>query len=60
MCLVSTVYDVFRRLPLARTVVPVDSSEREQANGRGRNAGCPAPPAQIRTCRITAYGSYLG
>src|SRR6266852_2126009 len=20
----------------------------------------PAPPAQIRTCRITAYGSYLG
>ena len=31
MCLVSTVYDVFRRLPIARTVVPVDSSEREQA-----------------------------
>jgi hypothetical protein len=31
MCLVSTVYDVFRRLPVARTVVPVDSSEREQA-----------------------------
>ena len=31
MCLVSTVYDVFRRLPIARTVVPVDSSEREEA-----------------------------
>jgi hypothetical protein len=31
MCLVSTVYDVFRRLPTARTVVPVDSSERQQA-----------------------------
>ncbi len=30
MCLVSTVYDVFRRLPIARTVVPVDSSEREE------------------------------
>ena len=28
--------------------------------GRGRNAGYPAPPAQFRTCRITAYGSYLG
>jgi hypothetical protein len=27
---------------------------------RGRNAGCPAPPAQIRTGAINAYGSYLG
>ena len=27
---------------------------------RGRDAGCPAPPAQIRTCPIKAYGSYLG
>jgi hypothetical protein len=27
---------------------------------RGRDAGCPAPPAQIRTCPIRAYGSYLG
>ena len=25
---------------------------------RGRDAGCPAPPAQIRTCALT-YGSYL-
>jgi hypothetical protein len=30
-CLVSTVYDVFRRIPIARTVVPVNSSEREEA-----------------------------
>jgi len=30
-CLVSTLYDVFRRLPIARTVVPVNSCEREQA-----------------------------
>lgn len=30
MCLVSTVYDVFRRLPIARTVVPVDSCERKE------------------------------
>ncbi len=30
-CLVSTVYDVFRRLPIARTVVPVKGSEREEA-----------------------------
>lgn len=30
-CLVSTVYDVFRRFPIARTIVPINSSEREQA-----------------------------
>lgn len=29
-CLVSTLYDVFRRLPVARTVVANDSSEREE------------------------------
>ena len=29
-CLVSTLYDVFRRLPLARTVVGVNGSEREE------------------------------
>ncbi len=29
-CLVSTLYDVFRRLPIARTVVGNDSSEREE------------------------------
>lgn len=29
-CLVSTAYDVFRRLPIARTVVPVHSSERDE------------------------------
>lgn len=29
-CLVSTVYDVFRRLPIARTVVPADTSERDE------------------------------
>ena len=27
---------------------------------RGRDAGRPAPPAQIRTCGATAYGSYRG
>jgi hypothetical protein len=27
---------------------------------RGRDAGCPAPPAQIRTSPIKAYGSHLG
>ena len=30
-CLVSTVYDVFRRIPVARSVVNVNSSEREEA-----------------------------
>lgn len=29
-CLVSTIYDVFRRLPVARTVVDNDGSEREE------------------------------
>lgn len=29
-CLVSTAYDVFRRLPIARTVVPANSSERDE------------------------------
>jgi hypothetical protein len=29
-CLVTTVYDVFRRLPIARSIVAVDSSEREE------------------------------
>jgi hypothetical protein len=35
-------------------------AEINRANGRGRDASCPAPPAQIRTCGIPAYGSYLG
>jgi hypothetical protein len=30
-CRVSTVYDVFRRLPIARSVVTVNSSERDEA-----------------------------
>jgi Transposase DDE domain len=30
-CLVSTAYDVFRRLPVARTVVSIHGSEREEA-----------------------------
>jgi|GEM_PF-3955438 len=34
---------------------------REQnRKGCGRDSGCPLPPAQIRTCGTTAYGSYLG
>lgn len=28
--------------------------------GRGRDGPCGPPPAQIRTCGVTAYGSYLG
>ena len=31
-----------------------------KGSGRGRNAGHPTPPAQIRTSGITAYGSCLG
>lgn len=29
-------------------------------DGRGRNAGFPAPPAQIPACAPNAPGSYLG
>lgn len=35
-----------------------DSDLTEQ--GRGRERPCGRPPARIRTCGITAYGSYLG
>src|SRR5215471_18444909 len=37
----------FRGRPIAR-------------GGRGRDRPCGRPPAQIRTCSITAYGSYFG
>ncbi|MFZ6014517.1 MAG: hypothetical protein ACOYXT_29525 [Bacteroidota bacterium] len=38
----------------------ISLAEGYYSEGRDRNAGCPAPPAQIRTRRITAYGSYCG
>ena len=31
-----------------------------KARGRGREAGCPAPPAQIPACATNAPGSSLG
>lgn len=34
-------------------------AESDRFNGCGRDGGYPPPPAQIRTCRITAYGSCL-
>ena len=34
-------------------------ADREEKNGHSRNAGHPTPPAQIRTCTASAYGSYL-
>ena len=37
---------------------PMGASGR--AAGRGRDIGCPMPPAQIRTSGFPAYGSYLG
>jgi hypothetical protein len=33
---------------------------RRCCRGRGRERPCGRPPARIRTCRVTAYGSYLG
>jgi hypothetical protein len=36
------------------------TSEQMIDEDRGRDAGYPAPPAQIRTSPIKAYGSRLG
>jgi hypothetical protein len=35
-------------------------AEMTLGSGRGRDAGYPAPPAQIRACATNAHGSYLG
>lgn len=37
-----------------------DRRNRRETGGRGRDGGCPPPPAQIRTSGTTAYGSCLG
>ena len=36
------------------------SAQQARFNGRGRDAGFPAPPAQIPACAANAPGSYLG
>jgi hypothetical protein len=46
--------------PFFRSVAKPSASPQPEIQGRGRDAGCPAPPAQIRTSGIPAYGSYLG
>ena len=43
-----------------RQAFEMSTSHARGKFGRGRDAGFPAPPAQIRTCRATAYGSCLG
>ncbi len=46
----------------ARNAVAVADGERNgevRCNGCGRDVGFPTPPAQIRTCGTTAYGSCL-
>jgi len=37
----------------------LDQVNTPALNGHGRNTSRLMPPAQIRTCRITAYGSYF-
>ena len=50
-----------RRAVLVALVLPDDLPAPTGEPFRcGRNADCSAPPARIRTCGITAYGSYLG
>src|SRR5258708_40170254 len=43
--------------PLRGTSVGIPSNG---GNRRGRDGGCPPPPAQTRACGTTAHGSYLG
>jgi hypothetical protein len=52
-CLVSTLYDVFRRLPVARTIVSIHGSEREEAA-----ALLPQVPAQSVLLFDRGYPSY--
>jgi hypothetical protein len=52
-CLVSTLYDVFRRLPVARTIVSIHGSEREEAA-----ALLPHVPAQSVLLFDRGYPSY--
>ena len=40
------------------TTKKVDTNEKERKENRGRDGHCWPPPAQIRTGRTTAYGSY--
>ena len=42
-----------------QAIVYYDVSARVEGLYRSRDASYPAPPAQIRTCPIKAYGSYL-
>jgi hypothetical protein len=52
-CLVTTAYDVFRRLPIARSVVSIHGSEREQAQ-----ALLPSIPPRCVTLYDRGYPSY--
>jgi len=49
-----------KQTPTGRPETSEAQLAANRANGRGRDASYPTPPAQIRTCRIPAYGSYLG
>jgi predicted RNase H-like nuclease len=39
---------------------PIEARNAVAGRYRGREPGCPGPPAQIRTGSFPAYGSYLG
>ena len=46
-------------LPVPLAVRSVSLLAPPVFGGRGRDDGYPPPPAQIRTCRIAAYGSCI-
>ena len=48
-----------REAELLQTIARVNRTGHGKKFGRGMDGGCPPPPAQIRTCGTTAYGSCL-
>ena len=44
----------------AKRIIREQASVIDEGESRGRNAGHPAPPAQIPACTTNALGSYLG
>ena len=54
-----TVKDAMEDEVAAFFTTPAGNTLLSRIVGRGRNASYSAPPAQIRTCNISAYGSSL-
>ena len=61
LCFTAPSYRIFKALVIGWVLTTgTHTISQVILTSRGRNADYPAPPAQIRTGGITAYGSYLG